>query len=153
VSLFLDSIQGITTIHSFGWSPAYVEKGYQLLDSSQKPYYLLFCVQRWLILVLALIATGMELVVIGAAIALRTSIRAGLVGLAVVHVTTLAKSLSDLVMQWTEMETSLGAVSRIYRFTHDTPQEEKHDEGTAGLPQDWPTSGSITFENVSATYE
>ncbi|KAF5020200.1 hypothetical protein F66182_7765 [Fusarium sp. NRRL 66182] len=153
VSLFLDSIQGITTIHSFGWSSTYVQKSYSLLDSSQKPYYLLFCVQRWLILVLALIATGMELVVIGIAIALRTRVSAGLVGLAVVHVTTLARSLSDLVMQWTEMETSLGAVSRIYRFTRETPRERGSDERPTALPEGWPLAGSITFENVSATYE
>jgi ABC-type multidrug transport system fused ATPase/permease subunit len=95
----------------------------------------------------------MELVVIGVAIALKTQVSAGLVGLAVVHVTTLARSLSDLVMQWTEMETSLGAVSRIYRFKRDTPREEKHGEEDTALPEDWPLSGSITFENASATYE
>ncbi|KAM0544992.1 hypothetical protein ACHAPJ_011573 [Fusarium lateritium] len=123
------------------------------MDSCQKPLYTLFCVQRWLILVLSLIATGTELVVIGAAIALRTKVSAGLVGLAVVHVTTLAKSLSDLVMQWTDMETSLGAVSRIYRFSRETPREGQSDEGSSNLLEGWPLPGSITFENVSATYE
>jgi ABC-type multidrug transport system fused ATPase/permease subunit len=153
VSLFLDSIQGIATIQSFGWSPIYVQKSYSLLDSCQKPLYTLYCIQRWLILVLSLIATGTELVVIGAAIALRTKVSAGLVGLAVVHVTTLAKSLCDLVMQWTDMETSLGAVSRIYRFSRETPREAQSDQGSLNLLEGWPLAGSITFENVGATYE
>ncbi|KAH6648013.1 putative multidrug resistance-associated protein [Truncatella angustata] len=153
VSLFLDTIQGITTIHAFGWSQAYMQKNLSLLDSSQKPYYLLFCVQRWLILVLALMVTGIEAVVIGLAIALRTKVSAGLVGLAVVQVTSLTKGLSDLVMQWTEMETSLGAVSRTYRFSHDTPREDHFGEGTTTLPVEWPSGGSITFEGVSATYD
>ncbi|KAH7141839.1 putative multidrug resistance-associated protein, partial [Dactylonectria macrodidyma] len=153
VSLFLDTIQGITTIHAFGWSRAYVQKSFSLLDSSQKPYYLLFCVQRWLILVLALIVTGMEVVVIGLAITLRTQVSAGLVGLAVVQVTTLTKGLSDLVMQWTEMETSLGAVSRTYRFTHETPREDHLGQQGTALADEWPSSGSITFEDVSATYD
>ncbi|KAF5549201.1 multidrug resistance-associated [Fusarium mexicanum] len=153
VSLFLDTIQGMVAIHAFGWSFAYIQKSLSLLDMSQKPYYLLFCVQRWLILVLALIATGMEIVVIGVAIALRNQVSAGLVGLAVVHVTTLGKSLSDLVMQWTEMETSLGAVCRIYRFTRETPREEQPSEGLLTLPEGWPLSGSVTFESVSATYD
>ncbi|KAJ4009391.1 hypothetical protein NW766_008508 [Fusarium irregulare] len=153
VSLFLDSIQGITTIHSFGWSSAYVQKSYHLLDSCQKPLYTLYCVQRWLILVLSLIATGTELIVIGAAIALRTKVSAGLVGLAVVHVTTLAKSLCDLVMQWTDMETSLGAVSRIYTFSCQIPREVQSDQPSSNLMEGWPLRGSITFENVSATYE
>ncbi|KAF5548078.1 multidrug resistance-associated [Fusarium phyllophilum] len=153
VSLFLDTIPGMAAIHAFGWSFAYIQKSFSLLDMSQKPYYLLFCVQRWLILVLALIATGMEIVVIGVAIALRNRVSAGLVGLAVVHVTTLGKSLSDLVMQWTEMETSLGAVSRIYRFTRDTSREGQPSEGLLALPEGWPLSGSVTFESVSATYD
>ncbi|RYP57871.1 hypothetical protein DL769_009228 [Monosporascus sp. CRB-8-3] len=153
VSSFLDTIQGITTIHAFGWSQAYLQKSFSLLDSSQKPYYLLFCVQRWLILVLALIVTAIEVVVIGLAIPLRTHVSAGLVGLAVVQVTTLTRGLSELVMQWTELETSLGAVSRTYRFTHETPREDHLGERTAPLPDEWPSGGSISFEDVSATYD
>ncbi|KAK6081153.1 ABC transporter [Seiridium cupressi] len=152
VSLFLDTIHGITTIHAFQWAPAYIQKSFSLLDSSQKPYYLLFCVQRWLILVLALIVMGIEVVVIGLGIALRSQVSPGLVGLAIVQLSTLAKGLSELVMQWTEMETSLGAVSRTYRFTHETPREDHLDEQTVTLPEEWPSGGSITFENVSATY-
>ncbi|KAK6073944.1 ABC transporter [Seiridium cupressi] len=99
--------------------------------TSRKPYYLLFCVQRWLILVLALIVMGIEVVVIGLGIALRSQVSPGL---------------------WTEMETSLGAVSRTYRFTHETPREDHLDEQAVTLPEEWPSGGSITFENVSATY-
>ncbi|KAK9783102.1 putative Multidrug resistance-associated protein [Seiridium cardinale] len=152
VSLFLDTIHGITTIHAFQWGPAYIQKSFSLLDSSQKPYYLLFCVQRWLILVLALIVMGIEVVVIGLGIALRSQVSPGLVGLAIVQLSTLAKGLSELVMQWTEMETSLGAVSRTYRFTHETPREDHLGERAAALPEEWPSAGGITFENVSATY-
>ncbi|KAK9419089.1 putative Multidrug resistance-associated protein [Seiridium unicorne] len=152
VSLFLDTIHGITTIHAFQWAPAYIQKSFSLLDSSQKPYYLLFCVQRWLILVLALIVMGIEVVVIGLGIALRSQVSPGLVGLAIVQLSTLAKGLSELVMQWTEMETSLGAVSRTYRFTHETLREDHLGERAAALPEEWPSGGSITFENVSATY-
>lgn len=153
VSLFLDTIQGITSIHAFGWSEAYIQKSFSLLDASQKPYYILFCVQRWLILVLALIVTGVELLVVGLAIALRTKLSAGLIGLAVVQITTLAKGMSDLVMQWTELETSLGAVSRTYKFTHETPREDDSDERVFLLPDEWPSCGSIMFQYVGATYE
>ncbi|GAB0137433.1 hypothetical protein EsDP_00005697 [Epichloe bromicola] len=151
-SLFLDTIYGVTTIQAFGWSQAYIQKGFSLLDASQRPYYLLFCVQRWLDLVLALIVTGIEVLVIGLAIALRAKVSAGLVGLAAVQVKTLTKGLSDLVMQWTEMETSLGAVSRTYKYTHETPREAHLGERIATLAGNWPSTGSIAFEGVSATY-
>ncbi|KAK8134552.1 hypothetical protein PG984_006564 [Apiospora sp. TS-2023a] len=152
LSLFLDTMQGLTTIRAFGWSEAYVQRSFACLDPSQKPYYLLFCVQRWLLLVLALVVTGLEVLLAGLAIALRTKVSAGLVGLALIQVTTLTQGMSDLVMQWTEMETSLGAVSRISRFMQDTPQEEHLGEGET-TPTEWPAEGSITFEDVDATYD
>ena len=150
--MFLDTIQGLTTIRAFGWSQAYVRESFSLLDSSQKPYYLLFCVQRWLLLVLALISAALEMLVIGLAIALRTRVSAGLVGLAIIQVTTLTQTMTDFVTQWTEMETSLGAVTRISRFMNETTRESHLDEGRAAIDE-WPSGGSITFENVSATYK
>ncbi|KAK7978166.1 hypothetical protein PG988_005656 [Apiospora saccharicola] len=152
LSLFLDTMQGLTTIRAFGWSEAYVQRSFACLDPSQKPYYLLFCVQRWLLLVLALVVTGLEVLLAGLAIALRTKVSAGLVGLALIQVTTLTQGMSDLVMQWTEMETSLGAVSRISRFMQDTPQEDHLGEGET-TPGEWPAQGAITFEDVDATYD
>jgi ATP-binding cassette, subfamily C (CFTR/MRP), member 1 len=152
VSLFLDTIQGLTTIRAFGWDESYIQKNHALLDSSQKPYYLLFCVQRWLVLVLALIVSGLQVLFIGLAIALRTRVSASLVGLAVTQITTLTEVISNLVMQWTELETSLGAVTRISRFIQETPQENHMGEGGDAMAG-WPEAGSIFFENISATYE
>ncbi|KAI4600498.1 hypothetical protein KJ359_000853 [Pestalotiopsis sp. 9143b] len=150
VSLFFDTIHGLTTIRAFGWAKAYIGKGVQVLDESQKPLYLLFCVQRWLLLVLSLIVAALQLLVIGAAIALRSSVSAGLVGLAIVQVATLTETLSDLIVQWTEVETSLGAVTRIFQFTQETPQEMR--EGRDDI-RSLPPHGPITLENISATYD
>jgi len=150
--LFLDTIQGLTTIRAFGWSQAFTQRGLSLLNESQKPLYLLFCVQRWLLLVLSLIVVALEVLVMGLAIALRTSVSPGLVGLAIVQVTTFTEVMSDLIVQWTEMETCLGAVTRISRFTKETPREGRSGETTA-LFDGWPLSGSVTLENASASYE
>lgn len=151
-SLFIDTIQGLSTIHAFGWGQDYIQKSFTLLDLSQKPYYLLFCVQRWLLLVLALTVAGLMMLVVGLAIALRGRVSASLVGLAIIQITTLTETMSDFVMQWTEMETSLGAVARISGFVAETPQEiDLHNNGA--IPDDWPPLGAIIFEHVSAKYE
>ena len=88
----------------------------------------------------------------GLAITLRTSVSPKLVGLADVQVTTFSEVMSDLIVQWTGMETCLGAVSRISRFTEEPPREDRLGETTA-LFDEWPSSGSVTLENVSASYE
>lgn len=51
-SHFTETLSGLTTIRAFGWQTQSAAKNRRLLDISQKPYYLLYCIQRWLNLVL-----------------------------------------------------------------------------------------------------
>lgn len=88
----------------------------------------------------------------GVAIPLRTSVSAGFVGLAIVQVTTLSELMNDLIVQWTEMEACLGAVTRISRFTKDTPREGSSDDAVS-LLEEWPSNGAVTMNNVSTSYE
>ena len=50
------------------------------LDFSQRPYYLLYCVQRWLNMVLDLIVGAEAVLVVGLAVWLRSSTSVGLLG-------------------------------------------------------------------------
>ena len=152
VSLFIDTIQGLTTIRTFGWSQAFARRGLSLLDVTQKPTYLLFCVQRWLLLVLSLVVVVLVVLVVGIAVPLRNNVSAGFVGLAIVQIMTLTELMNDLIAQWTEMEACLGAVTRISQFTKDTPREDAADD-ISPSSDGWPSSGAITFEDVSARYE
>lgn len=43
---FTDTLAGIATIRAFGWQNASKAENDRLLDNSQRPFYLLFCVQR-----------------------------------------------------------------------------------------------------------
>jgi ATP-binding cassette subfamily C (CFTR/MRP) protein 1 len=50
------------------------------LDESQKPYYLMFCIQRWLALVLDLVVGALATTVVALATSLRYSTSPGLLG-------------------------------------------------------------------------
>lgn len=89
----------------------------------------------------------------GVAIPLRASVSAGFVGLALVQVTTLSELMNDLIQQWTEMESCLGAVTRISEFTKDTPREDRADGAEPPMPEEWPADSSVVMENFSASYE
>ncbi|KAK7966405.1 P-loop containing nucleoside triphosphate hydrolase protein [Apiospora aurea] len=155
VSLFLDTIQGLTTIRAFGWSQAYIRKSLSLLDTSQKPIYLLFCIQRWLLLVLSLTVAALQILAVGIAIATKSNSNAGLVGLAIIQIATLTEALSMLIIQWTEVETTLGAVTRIFQFTQDMPRDDQRRGTEKGVVTDstFAATGSIVFEDISATYD
>ena len=77
---FLETLEGLETIKAFGWQPKMIERHYRVLDHSQEPYYLMFCIERWLALVLDLIVAGLATVVVALAIYLRHSTSPGLLG-------------------------------------------------------------------------
>lgn len=123
------------------------------LDHSQEPFYLLHMAQRWLQLVLGLVMAGLAIVIASVAVVLRDKVAVGVVGVAFLNVTTLGSTLTNLVVAWTSLETSLGAIARISIFVRDTPDEERDESSKrVVLGQEWRRNGHIRWENVFATY-
>lgn len=152
---------GLSTIRAHGWSGITMIKFLEKLDRSQEPLYLLYSVQRWLQLVLNLIVAGIVVAVLGASVALKMSnkVSAGAVGVAFLNAVTLGETLTQFIIAWTGLETSLGAIARIALFQRQTPVEDDVTavSPTSNPPQGVPTArdpggGSIRFENVWATY-
>lgn len=44
-SQFIETLGGLATIRAFGWQHALQRRNHELLDTSQKPFYLLACIQ------------------------------------------------------------------------------------------------------------
>lgn len=117
---------GLSTIRAHGWSRVTMERFLNSLNSSQEPLYILYAVQRWLQLVLNLIVAGLVVAVLGASIALKSANKAspGAVGVAFLNAVTLGETLTQFIVSWTGLETSLGAIARITLFERQTPAEE-----------------------------
>lgn len=157
-SHFIESLSGLVTIRAFGWASVFEKQNLALLDASQKPFYMLFCIQRWLELALDLSVAFLGLILMILIVKLRSAVGTGYVGLAILNVITFSQSLSQILRNWTDLETSLGAISRIRGFITNNISEDKPDENkaskTANLAMSgWPSQGGIEFRNVSASYE
>ncbi|PVH81871.1 hypothetical protein DL98DRAFT_457694 [Cadophora sp. DSE1049] len=151
-SQFMECLSGLATIRAFGWQHALEEKHRALLDQSQKPFYLLFAIQRWLTLVLDLIVAAIAVILITLVVKLRGIMDPGFVGVALLNVILFSQSIKMLLTFWTNLETHIGSISRIKSFTGDTEEENLLNERTLP-PPDWPASGAIEFKNVSAEYK
>ena len=150
-SQFLETMSGISCIRAYGWTGEYMQRNFEILDASQKPYYLLWCIQRWLTLVLDLFIAGIAILLV----ALATNIHAGstgFLGVALFNIVTFSTTLQLLVTNWTQLETAVGAVNRIRSFVLKTKSEDLYDE-RAETPKDWPKDGAVTFTDVSASYQ
>ena len=149
---FLETIQGLNTIRAFGWEDADRKRNHRFLDESQKPFYLLYCIQRWLNLVLDMFVAVLAIIVITMATQLRGRTNEGTIGLALVNILNFNVSLAELIDAWTIMETSLGSVARVKAFVETAPSEPL-PISPVQLPPQWPSEGQITFQNVTCSHE
>ena len=150
-SLFLETVQSVVPIRAYGWTKYYQERNHKALNVSQRPYYLLFCIQRWLTLVLDLFNAGVAVVLV----AVVTTIRNGstsYLGVALYNIVTFSSTLQTLVTEWTQVEMALGAISRIRTYVRSVKDENFPGEN-GDVPEEWPNHGNITFEGVSASYD
>lgn len=152
ISHFLDTLNGLPTIRSFQWEAQYRRQNAKLINDSQKPFYLLFAIQRWLELVISLVVAGFAVVLVGIAVGTRGMLGAGYIGVALLNIVTFTENLQGLIMQWTVLETSIGAVSRIRHFQRTVKSEHKDSE-CVEPPKAWPDKGAIEFREVIATYK
>ena len=146
-----ETMEGLSTIRTFGWQEAFMNTSFERLDASQKPSYLLYCIQRWLGLVLQLLVAVMAVVVMTLATSLTGTTSGGRLGVSLSGIVTFNSSLSYLLTFWTTLETSLGAIARLKGFQEGTKAEDKPEE--TFLPaENWPGDGAIEFKNVCASY-
>ncbi|KAF0323666.1 ABC transporter [Colletotrichum asianum] len=149
---FLETLKGVATIRAYGWESNFEAQASALLNRSQKPHYMLACIQQWLSLVLDLVVGALALIVVAMATSLTDKFTPGAVGVAMVLVLGFNSDLAVTIKNWTALETSIGAVSRIREFANETPSEERELGSNGAPPAGWPLKGAIKFENVTARY-
>lgn len=152
-SLFTETVQGLASIRSFGWQDSFKDLFYNRLNDSQRPFYLMFCIQRWLAVVLECVTAGFVLLLVGLVIGLRNRVDIGFLGVAMSNIINLSSTMANTVEVWVQLETSIAAIQRIRDFEKETPSEIKTARPTTVLDQSWPTQGAINIQNVTASYQ
>lgn len=147
---FTETLEGVATIRAFGWQKPFDEKAFDKLNDSQRPLFILACIQRWLSLVLGLLIAGMAVLLIALALCIPQASSGGALGVALNSILAFNISLTMLISAWTNAETSLGSVARTESFEKHTPVEE--EPSTLLEPgSDWP-SGAVDVEDLGFTY-
>jgi len=106
-------------------------------------------VQRWLGLTLQLI--NMFLAVIVVTLATQLHSNSGFTGAGLVAIMSFGETLTYMVRMYTQLETSIGAVSRLKTFSDKVVPEHLPGEDVVP-PLEWPTRGEIRIDGVSASY-
>ncbi|KAJ5968505.1 ABC transporter integral membrane type 1 [Penicillium viridicatum] len=149
---FLDLLHGLSTVRAFAWGPHFTDQYLDLLDASQRPFYLLFSIQRWLAFVLDLMTAVLVTIMMILVVKLRAQLSPQYVALALVQIMSFGQSLAHVIQDWTQLETSFGAVARVKTFCTDTESENRPVE-TGTVPKNWPAHGRVTIKDLVASYD
>jgi ABC-type multidrug transport system fused ATPase/permease subunit len=146
---FTETLEGLATIRAFAWQTDLILEATRDIEESQKPYYLLYCVQLWLNITLDLISSTLAVLLVALALCVPTSSDPGLIGIGMTTAMMLTGTLQNVISAWAEAETSLGSLARTKTFETDTPDENLEEKNEPGL--DWP-QGRVQASSLSVTY-
>ncbi|KAF2814016.1 P-loop containing nucleoside triphosphate hydrolase protein [Mytilinidion resinicola] len=150
---FLELLSGLVTIRAYQWERQHLTRFLEALARSQKPFYLLYCIQRWLNLVLDLIVGTIAVILVIIAVGTKgASSDPGLIGLALANLVGFSQMLKQLITNWTLLETSMGALARVRSFTEEVKSENLPHENHSP-PDQWPMYGAIEFQNITASHQ
>ncbi|KAI6785036.1 uncharacterized protein J7T54_008130 [Emericellopsis cladophorae] len=146
---FMETLSGLVTLRALGFTRTASATSNRLLDTSQRPAYLLAIIQRWLQFVLRIVVMLLATIVVTLATQLRTD--AGLTGATLLTLMGFGTILSVIVESYTTLETSIGAVARLKTFS-DATEAEPQPHVDAPLDMAWPPNGLVEIERVTASY-
>jgi ABC-type multidrug transport system fused ATPase/permease subunit len=107
-------------------------------------------IQQWLNLVLDLVVMVMAATLTTLSVRLHSN--SGFTGASLVTLMSFGSNLSGIVIFYTRLETSIGAIARLKTFSEKVKPEDRVDEDIIP-PEQWPQSGVVELKGVSASYE
>ncbi len=105
--------------------------------------------QQWLNFVLDVVVMILAVMLTTLAVELRSN--SAFTGASLVTLMTFGETLSGIVIFYTRLETSLGAISRLKAFNETVDSEDKADESIVP-PKQWPQHGVVEIDGISASY-
>ncbi|KAK2036308.1 P-loop containing nucleoside triphosphate hydrolase protein [Colletotrichum somersetense] len=123
----VNTLKGLATLRALGFINSDVRVNDELiLNASQRPSYQLSIIQRWLQQILKLMVAVLASIVVTLATQLRAS--SGLTGASLITLMSFGETLTTIVLSYTSLETSVGAVARIKTFSDTVAPETRPGE-------------------------
>ncbi|XP_035537849.1 multidrug resistance-associated protein 9 [Morone saxatilis] len=153
ISLTTSTLQGLSTIHAYNIRDSHIKKFKSLNDINSNHYLLFHSGTRWLSFWLDFMAASMTLLVaLFVVLSKEEIISPALKGLAMSYTIQLTGMLQYVVRQATEVEARFNSVERLQEYITDCKSEAPRHIKESQIPEDWPKSGAITFQDYKMRY-
>lgn len=128
---YTETFKGLATIRALGWMPSFDKVAMSLLDDSQRPFYLLYSIQRWLNLVLDFIVAALDTVLVSISLCAPSSSSGGSLGVALTTILAFNNSLQQLITTGLRQKHHLVA-SRELNHLKSIPPARTHQTRNLG---------------------
>ncbi|XP_075939249.1 ATP-binding cassette sub-family C member 12-like [Anarhichas minor] len=153
ISLTTSTLQGLSTIHAYNIRDRHIELFKSLSDINSNHYLLFLSGTRWLSFCLDSMALTMTLLVsLFVVLSSNDVISPSLKGLALCSTIQLTGLLQYAVRLATEVEARFNSVERLQEYITGCTSEAPGPIKEARVPEDWPKSGTITFQDYKMRY-
>ncbi|KAM8837861.1 ATP-binding cassette sub-family C member 3 isoform 2-T2 [Spinachia spinachia] len=150
-SHFSETVTGSSVIRAYGRHSAFVLMSDMKVDENQKSYYPGIVSNRWLGVRIEFIGNCMVLFAALFAVTGKENLDPGLVGLSVSYALQVTMSLNWMVRMTSDLENNIVAVERVKEYS-ETKTEAPWEVEDKKPPHDWPTEGTVEFQDYSVRY-
>jgi ABC-type multidrug transport system fused ATPase/permease subunit len=148
-----ETLAGLATIRAYGEQKRFLDKNMALIQTNQGPYYYLMSSSQWLSLRLEGFSafTVFFAALLGVLARDASGFSAELLGLSLIYALQVTQSINFLVKLFAESEIAMNMVERLMYLGNELEQEAAPITDHRP-PQNWPSKGSIEFDQVDCKY-
>ncbi|RCK59331.1 Oligomycin resistance ATP-dependent permease YOR1 [Candida viswanathii] len=145
-------LSGMNTIKAYRDQERFCKTSDKFLNQANEATFVVFANQRWIGIVLDMLANSIVLLVALLCSNRVFKINAASVGLLLTYSLLVAGELTNLVRTFTQVENDMNSVERICHYALNLEQEAPYSIPSTAPPSDWPSQGEIEFEDVEMRY-
>jgi len=152
---FSEALTGVTTVRAFSMAETMNNELVDMINASNKPFYLMHNCNRWLQLRLEALGAIVILIIGVIIIAGRESsfiaMNAGIAGLLLTYAQQITQTINMALRTGVETEARMTSVERIREYSI-LPSEAPRLNNNLPKPKGWPQQGELVIENLSMRY-
>ena len=147
---FSEAISGTASIRAYGLQDYFSGRVRDSIDQMDSAYFLTFANQRWLAVRLDGIGNLLVFTTGVLVVTSRFNVSPSIGGLVLSYILAIVQTIQFTVRQLAEVENNMNATERIHYY--GTQLEEEAPAHLKKMPDSWPQSGQIVFEDVQMRY-
>ena len=149
-SRFSEAISGTASIRAFGLQGHFIQTLRATVDDMNSAYYLTFSNQRWLSVRLDAIGNLLVFTTGILVVTSRFNVSPSISGLVLSYILSIVQMIQFTVRQLAEVENAMVSTERLHYY--GTRLDEEAPLHLTPVPESWPQSGEIAFNEVQMRY-